>query len=167
MIVAQPLPATALLTRHAASGAYTDCFCTEIEGCCTHAEFVEAFYTTPLFKLERLILRLALARPSTHAEARQLARGERDQFAAWTVEARAAHQLLLADMGGRTRYWLMTEALEAGARTRTRLFFGSAVLTRRDAQGGRHSPGWGFSVLLGVHRLYSRALLAAARRRLQ
>ncbi|MFN9489175.1 MAG: hypothetical protein ACK59Y_05270 [Betaproteobacteria bacterium] len=165
MIVAQTLPATALLARHAASGAYTDCFCTEIEGCCTHAEFVEAFYTTPLFKLERLILRLALARSSTDAEARQLARGERDQFAAWTVEARAAHQLLLTDMAGRTRSWLMTEALEAGARTR--LFFGSAVLTRRDAQGGRHSPGWSFSVLLGVHRLYSRALLAAARRRLR
>ena len=161
MILEQPLPATALLSRHVAPGAYTDCFCTEIEGRRTHAEFVEAFYTTPLFKLERLILRLALARPSTDAEARQLARGERGQLAAWTVEELAEHQLLLADMAGRTRSWLMTEAVAAGGRSR--LYFGSAVLPRRDAQTGRDSLGWAFTALLGFHRLYLRALLAAAR----
>lgn len=167
MIVAQPLPASALLSRHAASGAYADCYCAEIEVHCTHAEFVEAFYTTRLFKLERLVLRLVFARPSTDAEARQLARGERDQFAAWTVEARAENQILLADVAGRTRSWLMTGAIDIDGAWRTRLFFGSAVLLRRDAQTGRGCAGWGFNALLGLHRLYSRALLSAARRRLR
>ena len=66
-----------------------------------------AFYTTWLFRLERWILRLAVARPSTDEEAHQLARGEREAFAAWSVEARAPDQLLMCDFTGRTRSWLM------------------------------------------------------------
>lgn len=167
MIERRPVPHSSLLVRHAGAGGYADCYCTEIDGSFSHAEFVEAFYTTPLFKVERLILRLAASRPSTDAEARQLARGGRDQFAAWSVEARDVNQLLLADYSGSTRSWLMTEAADSGGVARTRLYFGSAVLPRRDAAGGRDSLGWLFTALLGFHRMYSRALLAAARRRLR
>ena len=79
----------ALLTKYANSGAYADCFATDIPLTVSHAEFVEAFYTGRLFKLERLLLRVFLSKPSTDFQARQLAAGELNEFAAWRVEARA------------------------------------------------------------------------------
>jgi len=51
-----------------------------------------AFYTTLVFKLERLILKLAVSRPSTDAQAKQLAAGSIDEFSAWHVEARSENQ---------------------------------------------------------------------------
>ena len=76
------MPAGALLTRYREGGAYADCYVTEIKRSVTHAEYVEAFYTTAVFKAERLILRWCVSRPSTDDEARQLAAGKRDSFAA-------------------------------------------------------------------------------------
>ena len=109
------LPPAALLGRYAGSGGHADCYVTEVPGTVSHARYVEAFYTTGIFKIERLILRLLAARPSTDVEARQLAEGARASFAAWTVEARAADQLLLADFTGRTRSWLMVATPQAAA----------------------------------------------------
>ncbi len=159
------LPADALLNRHSGSGAYADCYIATIPRAVSHAEYVEAFYTTAVFKLERLILRLFVSRPSTDAEARQLAAGERDSFAAWTVEARAPDQLLLGDFSGRTKSWLMVAPAE-GPETGTRLYFGSAVVPRRGASPGRGRLGFVFSALLGFHKLYSRILLRSAVARL-
>jgi hypothetical protein len=148
------LPDEALTRRYRESGAHTDCFFTELARPVTHAEFVEAFYTTGLFKLERWILRLCFGRPSTDGEARALACGERDSFSAWTVEARARDQVLLRDFTGRTCSWLMVA--DDGRGLGTRLYFGSAVI--------RSSPL--HAKLLGFHTLYSRLLLRAAARRL-
>jgi len=128
----------------------------------THAEFVEAFYTTWLFRLERIILARLVAKPSTDAEARALARGERAAFAAWSVEGRAGNQVLLCDFRSRTRSWLM---IEPGAAS-TRLYFGSGIVPRVDRRTGEARVGSGFRALLGFHKLYSRALLATARARL-
>jgi hypothetical protein len=89
-----PLRSHALLTKYANSGAYTDCFTTEIARTVSHAEFVEAFYTGGLFKVERFLLRVLISKPSTDLQARQLAAGELNEFAAWRVEARAVNQLL-------------------------------------------------------------------------
>jgi hypothetical protein len=144
------LPADALLRRYREQGAYTDCFAIDVPGQVAHAAFVEAFYTTPVFKLERLLLALLVSRPSNDAEARELAGGQREKFAAWSVEARAPGQLLMCDFAGSTRSWLMAEAAGQG----TRLYFGSAVV--RSRQGGI------FRALLGFHKLYSRILLRAA-----
>jgi hypothetical protein len=152
-VIAQ-LPADALLQRYRAQDAYTDCFAIEVPGQVSHAAFVEAFYTTPVFKLERLLLAWFVARPSNDAEARRLAQGQAESFAAWSVEARAPGQLLLRDYAGSTRSWLMAEAAGQG----TRLYFGSAVV--RSRQGGA------FRALLGFHKLYSRILLRAAVSRL-
>ena len=151
------LPPGALLGRYLASGAYADCYVTELAHPVTHAEFVEAFYTTAVFKLERLILRLAVSRPSTDAEAGQLARGERGGFAAWSVEERAPDQLLLCDLTGRTRSWLMVASPADRGIGVTSLYFGSAVVASR---------GPVFGALLGFHELYSRILLRAAAHRL-
>jgi hypothetical protein len=160
------LPAGALLDRYSASGAYADCYVAEIGRAVSHAEFVEAFYTTVVFKLERLILRLLASRPSTDAQARQLAQGTLSSFAAWSVEGRAPDQLLLSDFTGRTRSWLMVAAPENAESPGTRLFFGSAVVPVRDPSTRRTSPGFVFRALLGFHKLYSRVLLHAARSRL-
>ncbi len=161
-----PLPDAALLQRYATSGGYTDCYRAALPVRVSHAAFVEAFYCTPLFKLERLVLRLAARRPSSDEQARQLATGERDSFAAWSVEARAPQQLLLCDFLGRTRSWLMVAPVDARNEKSTWLYFGSAVVPAVNSRGGPPPLGAPFSALLGVHRLYSRALLAAACRRL-
>lgn len=160
------LPADALLNRDSAAGAYADCYVTRIAKTVSHAEFVEAFYTTAVFKLERLILRLLVSRPSTDLEARQLAEGKRDSFAAWTVEARATNQILLADFMGRTKSWLMVAAAPDAASRSTQLFFGSAVVPARNAATGRARLGFAFTALLGFHKLYSRMLLKSAAARL-
>jgi hypothetical protein len=162
-----PLPSHALLIKYADSGAYTDCFVTEVARTVSHAEFVEAFYTGGLFKVERFLLRVFISKPSTDLQARQLAAGELNEFAAWRVEARAADQLLLCAIDGRTRSWLMVSAAEVPGRTR--LYFGSAVVpvaARDGAATGKSSLGFVFKALLGFHKLYSRLLLSAATARL-
>jgi hypothetical protein len=162
-VAEHPLPGHALLARYGGEQGYADCYVTAVPHRVTQAQYIEAFYTTRLFKLERVLLAVLARRPSTDAEAGELALGERDRFAAWTVEGRTADQLLLADAMGGTRSWLMAEPGEGGS---TRLYFGSAVVPRR--RGGSDQPRMGFlfHALLGFHRLYSRALLRAARRRL-
>ena len=149
------LPEGALLARYVGTGAHTDCYSVGASRSTSLAEFIEAFYNTPLFKVERRLLSAVAAFRSTDDEVRELARGDRTRFAAWTVEAREPHQILLA--AGRTRSWLMV----APAGTSDVLFFGSAVVPQRN--GGL---GWLFTALLGVHSVYSRLLLGAAARRL-
>jgi hypothetical protein len=156
------LPAEALLRRYLDGGAFADCYVAEVAACVTQRQYVAAFYMTPLFMLERWILGWAVDRPSTNAEARALAEGTRDTFAAWRVEDRTADQLLLGDFTGKTKSWLMTVPGVDGS---TRLYFGSAVVPRVDKYSGEQSMGAGFSLLLGFHRLYSRLLLGAAARR--
>lgn len=165
-IEARPLPAASVLQGHRERGAYTDAYCATLPYRVTLAQYVEAFYTTPVFRLERAILGLAVARPSTDAQARQLARGETDRFAAWSLEDRDRSQLLLCDFRGVTRSWLMAEPV--GTDGGTRLWFGSAVVpTARSVREGRPRMGFAFRALLGFHQLYSRVLLAAAMRRLE
>lgn len=164
MVRVSEVPLDSLLGRYVASGAYADCHVTELPATISHAQFVEAFYTTALFKLERLLLGLVLSRPSTDAQAKQLAEGQLSSFAAWSVESRAENQIVLAT--GRTRSWLMVTAGSSALPTSTRLYSGSAVVPPRSSSGVRGSMGLVFTTLLGFHRLYSRALLLSARARL-
>lgn len=156
------LPAGALLHDYVARG-YTDAYCTTVPFEATQAVYIEAFYTTWVFRLERWILALAVSRPSTDAQAAQLARGETARFAAWDVEARHDGQLLMCDLHQRTRSWLMAQPLEDGG---TRLYFGSAVVAVDDGAGGRRL-GAVYRALLGFHKLYSRILLGACAARLR
>ena len=152
------LPPGALLRRYQDSGAYADCYTVEVPRRVSHAEYVEAFYTTFVFKTERVLLSWLVSKPSTDTQAARLARGEVDSFAAWTVEARAAEQLLMADYVGRTKSWLMIAPSGDAA---TRLYFGSAVVPVHD-ESGQPRMGRSYSALLGFHKLYSRVLLQAA-----
>ena len=157
MIKSGPAPDAALHAQYARTGAYIDCFTTVIPGRVSHSQFVEAFYTSRVFKLERLILKWLVDKPSTDVEAKELAAGVRDRFAAWTVESRSTDQLLMCDYLGQTRSWLMVAACERDGSPATRLHFGSVVTSVRR---------FPFNVLLGFHRLYSRILLKSAKARL-
>ncbi|MDF1668425.1 MAG: hypothetical protein P1U83_02320 [Roseovarius sp.] len=143
-------------------GVYADCFAVEINSDIAFGDYIEAFYTTPLFKAERLILRLIAKAPSTDDEARLLGIGDLDKFAIWRVKERAESQLLMKAVG-RTSSWFMTVPVSPG---RTRLMFGSVVVPHGYPKPGAAKMGFGFSALLGLHKLYSRRLLASARKRL-
>jgi hypothetical protein len=161
-MTATALPKRALLQAYAERpDCFTDCYSATLPGHFTLADFVSAFYCTRLFRLERLILRLTIRRASSDAQAAAVALGTATHFAAWTVEARSPDQLLMCDLAARTRSWFMIE----NATNQTRLFFGSAVVPPAHSPPGT-GLGWGFTTLLGFHKLYSRALLASARRRL-
>jgi hypothetical protein len=159
IVESAPLPVGALLEAYAGTTAYTDCYCIRIAHEVSLAEFMTAFYTTPVFKLERWLLARVLGLRSTDQQARDLAEGKLTRFSAWDVEARDANQALLA--AGRTRSWLMVASLATESGGGTTLFFGSAVLARE-----RGGLGWRFGALLGIHKLYSRVLLSSAARRL-
>lgn len=160
------LPPHALLARYRLQGAYADCYVATVPGRIAQADYVAAFYTTRLFKLERLLLGWLARRPATDAQAIQLSLGQTERFSAWHVEARAADQLLMRDFMGRTRSWLMSTVDETATPVCTRLYFGSAVVPKVARGTGQASFGLTFHALKGFHHLYSKALLGAARARL-
>ncbi|MDD5058826.1 MAG: hypothetical protein PHQ60_13235 [Sideroxydans sp.] len=165
-IRACPLPDVALLNTCLANGEYTDCFAADVAGSISHEQFVAAFYTTFVFKLERAILKWAVAKPSTDAQAKQLAAGAIDEFAAWHVEQRCPDQLLMSDFQSRTRSWLMVAPITVGNVAGTRLYFGSAVVPVTNRKTGEKELDPVFRALLGFHKIYSKVLLRAAVNRL-
>jgi hypothetical protein len=141
-------------------GRYADCFAVRIEQNVTLAQFVFAFYTSPLFRIERGLLRLLINAPSSRADARAIADGTSDKFAVWYVGQRTATQLLMCDRYERTRSWFRIEIESGGG---TRLQFGSAVAAKRGDSADVPRRPAPFSLLLSFHVLYSRALLRAAK----
>ena len=158
-----PVPANTLLNTYSIPGAYVDCYTTEVPGQVAFSEFIFAFYTTLLFKLERLFLELTVSRPSTDIQARQLADGDIEKFAAWYVENRSENELLLCDLLGGTRSWLMVIPANTQSTPQTRLYFGSAVVPVRLSKTGTPSLGFAFQALLSFHRIYSVLLLYSAK----
>jgi hypothetical protein len=150
-----PLPEHALLQSRRAAGAFTDCYALRIGRTVTLANYIAAFFTTPVFRLERWIIARALGHAATDAQARALADGRSDRFLVWVTEARTGEQILLGV--GRTASWLMIEP----ARDATVLYFGSAIEQGLDGGAGRKRRA-----LLRFHDLYSRVLLRATARRL-
>lgn len=155
------VPPNSLLETYLKPGFYVDCYSTEFPAMVRLGEFIYAFYTTSLFQLERMILAVSVAKPSTNDQARQLAHGMTDSFAAWNVEQRNETELLMCDFMGRTRSWLMVMPVDA---SRTRLYFGSVVVPVRNARTGQVSLGIGYQALLTFHRIYSVLLLYFAKR---
>jgi hypothetical protein len=162
------LPDDALLQKYRCAptldttSAYTDCYQTRIAGSVALGDYVYAFYSSWLFRLERWILRHLVHKPSTNHAARELADGTIQNFAAWHVEARTSTQLLMCDFLGRTRSWFMVEAVSAEGESFTVLRFGSAVVPAVSRDGGMARTGLAYRLLLPFHRCYSRLLLRAA-----
>jgi hypothetical protein len=147
-------------------GAYADCYTTELASNVTFTEFVFAFYTTFLFRLERFILKWTVSKHSTDFQVKQLANGHIEKFAAWHVERRNKNEILMCDFLGRTRSWLMVTPVSAAGSARTRLYFGSAVVPIRNSKTGKPAIGFGFQALLAFHKVYSVLLLYSAKLRI-
>jgi hypothetical protein len=159
------VPVNSLLRGYKIATGYADCYVAEVPGSITQEDFIEAFYTSPLFKVERTILKYLVSRPATDADAKKLAAGTTATFSAWRIEGQSTSELLLADFTGRTRSWLMATPVTGSATPSTLLYFGSAVVPRKSHGAQKPSMGWLFHALLGFHRLYSRLLLLAASQR--
>jgi hypothetical protein len=170
MLSVQPceIPQNSFLRKYEDGVGFADCYVTDVPGTVSQAAFIEAFYTSPLFKLERTMLWFFASKRATDADARQLAAGMASKFSAWRVEAQSSSEVLLADLTGRTRSWLMALPITApNSMPCTRLYFGSAVVPQPSAGRQKASLGWRFHALLGFHGQYSRLLLRAASRRVQ
>ena len=164
-ITQKAVPVDSLLARYADEPeGHTDCFVTTVRANVDLASYISAFYSSWVFRPERILLSVAPSFPGSAAALERLACGKSDRFLAWTVEQRRDHEILLAEFSGATRSWLRVvpqgEAL-------TELNFGSAIVARRDADGSYRPPSFVFSLLSGFHEFYSRMLLSAASRRLQ
>ena len=138
-----------------------DCFTISADRVVSLAEFVLAFYTSPVFRIERVILGLLVGAPSTDIDARCLAEGTTASFAIWRVGERTAVQLLMCDRYERTRSWFGVVALGDG---KTLLQFGSAVASRSSPRAVPRARGSLFGLLLRFHVVYSQVLLYAAKR---
>ncbi len=161
------LPASTLLAQLQRQGSYADCFTLTLPMAVTQAQFIEAFYTSGLFKAERWLLRLFAGKGSSDEQAAALAHGSGKSFAVWKVTQRTAAEILLTDQTGRTSSWLMAVEDLSSSGSNTQLFFGSAIQPRATpATGGQPTFGRLFHLLLGLHELYSRRLLEAAAARL-
>jgi hypothetical protein len=148
-------------------GRYGDCFSVRIDREVSLADFVYAFYTSPVFRIERWLLRAFIGARSSDVAAWALADGTAASFAAWYVGERTATQLLMCDRYERTRSWFRIAALDGGG---TLLQFGSAVAAvaaARDPGTGARAQSRGFRVMLGFHVLYSQILLNAAKASLE
>ena len=159
------LPEGALLSRYTTvdgKAGYTDCYCVVIAQDIQLIEYIEAFYGSHLFKIERIIL-AAIGKSSTNLSIARLARGVTNKFAAWHVEERDDDQILLSDFRQKTRSWLMVETVKGT--DQTILYFGSAIVAAKGDSKFK-KPTFGFTLLSKFHVLYSKALLSAAYRKL-
>ena len=138
-----------------------DCFAVSVDRVIPLAAFVFAFYTSRVFRIERLILGLLAGAPSTDTEARRLADGSGTSFAIWRVGERTATQLLMCDRYERTRSWFRVVPLKDG---KTLLQFGSAVASNGGPRAAASARRTLFRLLLKFHVVYSQILLNAAKR---
>jgi hypothetical protein len=176
-IAREAVPQDSLLKTHRGEvhperwGNYGDCYSVRVDRAASLADFVFAFYTSPLFRIERLILRVLAGAPADDDGAHALAQGSSTTFSIWYLGERTASQLLMCDRYERTRSWFQVVPLDGG---RTLLQFGSAVAAApgkaepgdavpRDATKASKSSAV-FRLLLGFHILYSQLLLSAAKR---
>jgi hypothetical protein len=141
-------------------GRYGDCFSLIAERRVSLTDFVFAFYTSPVFRIERFLLGAFAGAASSDSQARAVADGSAASFALWYVGERTATQLLMCDRYERTRSWFRVVALDRG---RTLLQFGSAVAATGDDRTGDEKIGGTFRWLVGFHVLYSQVLLHAAK----
>lgn len=188
-IVREAVPEDSLLKTHRGAvhperwGNYGDCFSVRVDRAASLADFVFAFYTSPLFRIERLILRVLARAPADDGDARALAQGSATKFSIWYAGERSATELLMCDRYERTRLWFRVVPLNGGG---TLLQFGSAVAAATGATGATaataaapassapggaaasssrrvSAPGAVFRLLLQFHIVYSQLLLSAAK----
>jgi hypothetical protein len=146
-------------------GTYADCFFVDVSKSVTLSAFIQVFFNTPVFRLERLLLALSPSGRSTDQDIADLASGTGDTMAIWKVEARNANQVIMSVRNGPIRTWLMVVE-DHPIPGYSRLYFGSAVLPTQSEPDGQPKQGPIFRMFTGFHTCYSRVLLWMAARRL-
>ncbi len=160
MFTAKPIappPDAALTAYQAREGCHTDCFFIDVPGTLTLQTYIELFFDTWLFRLERRILALTGFGPAGLPEIQALASGQTETFAAWTVEIRTPTQILMNVAKSPIRTWLQVEPTPTGAR----LYFGSAVLPNPKSNRINRLT----TALTPLHLIYAKSLLGAAARK--
>ena len=161
-ITKSEVPSGALSVVYLKQGAFVDCYYIDIPKKVSLSEYIMAFYTSPLFKVERMILSIATIRFALDGEALELSLGKSEKYSIWTVECRQFNQIILRDFTNKTRSWLMVQESSVGGADNTRLFFGSVVVPRKISESGQPIFGSLFHMFGRFHQVYSRALLRAA-----
>jgi hypothetical protein len=164
-VIATELPSDALTATYKEQGAFVDCYSIDIATDISLIKYIQAFYTTSIFKLERSLLSLVTLKRTKDDEAVELSWGRSDNYSIWTVEGRESNQIMLCDFTGNTRSWLMVEK-SSGSEISTCLYFGSVVVPKGKVENGQASFGVLFHLFGKFHQVYSRALLNAAYRKL-
>lgn len=149
------VPENSLLDIYKQKGDFTDCYMITLPTAVSLPQFIEAFYTTRLFKLERWILATFLNYQASDEQATQLSLSNISLFSAWQVEKRLINEIILS--AWQTRSWLCV-APQQNNTASTQLYFGSAVVSAQST--GKVNPL--FHLLGGFHKLYSKLLLRAA-----
>jgi hypothetical protein len=166
-ITQKPLPTDALLATYRGGthpdrwGLQGDCFEVTVHQPVSLTDFVAAFYTSQVFRIERLVLQVLARAPSTDAQARAVAEGSGCSFAVWRVGERTSTQLLMCDRYEKTRSWFRVVPI-GGAYTT--LQFGSGVTSNE--RSSKRSMSAGFRLLMRFHVVYSQVILHAAVRSL-
>ena len=164
-------PEGALIRRYTTNpGGYSDRFYVDIPADVTLSDYILAFFSTPIFRMERLILNLVPSGRSNEQCVLDLASGTGDKMAGWKTEKRDENQLLLAVGDGPIRTWLMVQGTQSSETTptkTTRLYFGSAVLPTSMTKDGHPKLAIVFKLFSGLHIFYSRLLLWWAARDLR
>lgn len=165
-IIETDLPHDSLSAKYLEQGAFVDCYSVEIARDVSLQRYIQAFYSTPLFKLERGILSLVTGRRASDLDAFQLAQGQVNDFSIWRVEERTSTQILMCDSSHKTRSCLMVKKVTSSQKSVSRLYFGSVVVPDQVFEDGQGKFGFLFHGLGLFHRWYSRALLKSAYRKL-
>ena len=164
-------PEGAFISQYSTThGGYSDCYYVDIQKDVALSDYILAFFSTPIFRMERLILNLVPSGRSNEQCVLDIASGTGDKMAGWKTEKRDENQLLLAVGDGPIRTWLMVQGKQSSETTptkTTRLYFGSAVLPTSMTKDGRPKLAIVFKLFSGLHIFYSRLLLWWAARDLR
>ncbi|MEO0665459.1 MAG: hypothetical protein AAFY97_06945 [Pseudomonadota bacterium] len=145
------IPDGSLIARYKGQGNHVDAYVASTARYVDLPTYIAAFFSTSVFRAERLLLSIS-GKQSSDDQVADLAAGRGEHIAAWKVEERSANELLLEATGTPIRTWLAVEP------DGTALWFGSVVLAKK----GR-IPLLA-RVMMPGHALYSRILLSAALR---
>jgi hypothetical protein len=135
-----------LLAKHTPD-KYSDCFTITVPSRISLQQYVQAFFTCPVFRVERMLLPVA----TSDSEAEAISRGTSGRFGVWSVLERTDDELLATwsvdgySMHGAT--WFRVIEVPGDA---TRLEFGSSVTP---------SEGLWLLPMMWFHVWYSRVLL--------
>ncbi len=145
-------------------GCSADAFRGYLEFPVTLEALITAFFGSPIFTLERLLLKSIGQANTSRSDITGLAAGTQEKFAAWKVEDRNESEVILKVGSSPIRSWLMARPDGDG---KTAIYFGSAVLPQTTNRNSKPQVGSSFRFFMGVHNFYSCLLLKSTIKNLQ